>query len=45
MINSFLFNGFFIFLQRIFGSPLGPALLQENGYYLLQETGDKILLE
>jgi len=45
MINSFLFNGFFIFIQRLFGPTPGSALLQEDSFYLLQETGSKILLD
>lgn len=46
MINGFLFNWFFIFLQRLIGpAPGAPAILQETGDYLLQETGDRILQE
>lgn len=45
MINEFLFNSFFIFLQRVFGPVHGDSLLLETGDYLLLETGDSILLE
>lgn len=44
MLNSFLFNGFFLFIQRVI-SIIGDSLLQENGDRLLQENGDVILLE
>jgi hypothetical protein len=45
MINEFLFNGFFIFIQRVIAPSGTFSLLQENGDFLLQETGDKILIE
>jgi hypothetical protein len=44
MINSFLFNGFFIFLNKVFGPVVNYYLLQEDGNYLLQEDGNKIIL-
>ena len=44
MIGSFLFNGIFVFMNRVVG--LGKDfLMQENGSLLLQENGDRIILE
>lgn len=40
-LSSFLFGSNFIFLDKVIR---GAALLQENGFYLLQENGARILL-
>jgi len=45
MLNGFLFNGLFLFIQRLFGPSPGAALLQENGFFVLQEDGFKIILD
>lgn len=45
MISEFLFNGLFIFLQRVIGAATSDAILLEIGDYLLQENNDRILLE
>lgn len=47
MMNAFLFNGIWIFMQRVFGGGgSGDAILQEDGFFLLQEgTTDRILQE
>jgi hypothetical protein len=45
IIAEFLFCGFFVFLQRAASIPIGDSILLEDGSYLLQENGDRILLE
>lgn len=45
ILNGFLFNGLFLFIQKLIGSGGGPFLLQEDGFYLLQEDGNKLILE
>jgi len=42
-LNSFLFEGFFTFIESAVG--LTNYILLETGDVLLLETGDKILLE
>ena len=44
MIGANLFNWLFLLMRRS-GGASAPAILQENGDYLLQETGDRILIE
>lgn len=44
MLSSFLFNWFCLFIRRGV-APVGePALLMEDGNFLLQENDSKILL-
>lgn len=44
MISNWIGYWFFWFIKRTGSTPSTDALLQENGDYLLLETGDKILL-
>lgn len=44
MISNWIGYWFFWFIKRDGGTPAADAILQEDGDYLLQETGDRILL-
>ena len=45
MISNWIGYWFFWFIKRSGGIPSADALLKEDGSYLLQENGSKILLE
>jgi hypothetical protein len=46
ILSNFLFNGLFLFLQKIISGGGGTFyILQEDGFYLLQEDNSKLILE